>query len=89
MATHKTNKPNPYDKIERIILSTVYELEDENKRLKESLAIANAKLDWQISPLRIFSSNVSPKSVCGASNSYFTPLSSTVNFNYKLSLTDI
>ena len=45
MATHKTNKPNPYDKIERIILSTVYELEDENKRLKESLAIANAKLE--------------------------------------------
>lgn len=41
MATHS----NEYDKIEKIVMEKVFELEAENARLKQSLALANAKLE--------------------------------------------
>lgn len=46
MASHKTdNIPNPYDKLESIVMNKVFALEDENVQLKNKLAIANAKLE--------------------------------------------
>lgn len=40
-----SKKNNAYDKIENIIMEKVFTLEDENTRLKNELAIANAKLE--------------------------------------------
>lgn len=46
MATRVNNKDTGvYDKIESIIMSKVYELENENAKLRNELAIANAKLE--------------------------------------------
>ena len=36
---------NPYNKIESIIMERVFSLESENAQLRQSLAIAQAKLD--------------------------------------------
>ena len=46
MASHKKdNIPNPYDKLESIVMNKVFALEDDNVQLKNKLAIANAKLE--------------------------------------------
>ena len=39
------NKPNPYDKIEALVMERVFTLEAENAQLQNELAIAKAKLE--------------------------------------------
>ena len=45
MATRKVDRPDPYTKIEQLVIGKIYELENENTRLKNELAVARAKLD--------------------------------------------
>lgn len=42
--TKKVNK-SAYDKVEQLVYERVFSLEDENARLRNDLAIAQAKLD--------------------------------------------
>lgn len=39
------NKPNPYDKIETLVMERIFALEAENAQLRNDLAIAQAKLE--------------------------------------------
>lgn len=45
MATRVNREPNPYEKIENIVMGKMYELENENAQLKQDLTIAKAKLE--------------------------------------------
>lgn len=45
MATRVNREPNPYEKIENIVIGRMYELENENAQLKQDLTIAKAKLE--------------------------------------------
>lgn len=46
MASRKTdNTPNPYDKLESIVMNKVFALENENAQLRQELTTAKAKLE--------------------------------------------
>lgn len=45
MATRVNREIQPYEKIENIVMGKMFELENENARLKNELAVANAKLE--------------------------------------------
>lgn len=45
MATRVNREPNPYEKIENIVMGKMYELENENTQLKNELLVAKAKLE--------------------------------------------
>ena len=45
MATRANKEPQPYEKIENIVMGRMYELENENAQLKQELATAKAKLE--------------------------------------------
>ena len=45
MATRKVDRPDPYTKIEQLVIGKIYELESENAQLKQELTIAKAKLE--------------------------------------------
>ena len=45
MATRVNREPQPYEKIENIVMGRMFELENENARLKQELATAKAKLE--------------------------------------------
>ena len=44
MATHTTNKES-YEKIEKLVMGKMFDLENENEQLKQELTIAKAKLE--------------------------------------------
>ena len=41
----KIEKPDPYSRVENIVMGRLYELETENSQLKQDLCIAKAKLE--------------------------------------------
>ncbi len=45
MATRVNREPQPYEKIENIVMGKMFELEKENAQLKQELATAKAKLE--------------------------------------------
>lgn len=45
MATRINREPQPYEKIENIVMGKMFELEKENAQLKQELATAKAKLE--------------------------------------------
>ena len=45
MATRVNKEPQPYEKIENIVMGRMYELENENAQLKQELITAKAKLE--------------------------------------------
>ena len=45
MATRVNKDPEPYEKIENIVMNKIYELETENAQLKQDLIVAKAKLE--------------------------------------------
>ena len=45
MATRVNREPQPYEKIENIVMGKMFELERENAQLKQELATAKAKLE--------------------------------------------
>lgn len=45
MATKTKTEPNPYEKIETLVMERIFALEAENAQLRNDLAIAQAKLE--------------------------------------------
>ena len=45
MATRVNREPEPYEKIENIVMGKIFELENENAQLKQELTTAKAKLE--------------------------------------------
>ena len=45
MATKTKTEPNPYEKIEALVMERIFALEAENAQLRNDLAIAQAKLE--------------------------------------------